>query len=94
MQDKRLIGLENDREFKALFERYGSSCKNYLQYGPARRFYLSTHSREDTAAFRAFLDGDQEALEALARPGSAAEYLLANEHDGLTLDGIDPENPP
>src|SRR5439155_20003178 len=45
------IGLENDREFKALFERYGSSCKNYLQFGPARRFYLSTHSREDTAAF-------------------------------------------
>src|SRR5262249_48263989 len=45
------IGVDRDREFKALLERYGSSCKNYLQYGPARRFYLSTHSREDIAAF-------------------------------------------
>jgi heparinase II/III-like protein len=45
------IGLDNDREFKTLLESYGSSCKNYLQCGPARRFYLSTHSREDTAAF-------------------------------------------
>jgi hypothetical protein len=45
------IGLEQDREFEALLARYGSSCKNYLHYGPARRFYLSTHNRADTASF-------------------------------------------
>jgi Heparinase II/III-like protein/Heparinase II/III N-terminus len=45
------IGLERDREFEGLLARYNASCKNYLQCGPARRFYLSTHSREDTAAF-------------------------------------------
>ena len=36
------IGLGRDREFEALLARYGASCKNYLHYGPARRFYLST----------------------------------------------------
>src|SRR6185369_15445007 len=45
------IGVGRDREFEALLARYGASCKNYLHYGPARRFYLSTHSREDIAAF-------------------------------------------
>src|SRR5690349_15719173 len=45
------IGLERDKEFEGLLARYGASCKNYLQYGPAHRFYVSTHSREDTASF-------------------------------------------
>jgi hypothetical protein len=40
------IGLTSDREFDSLLKRYGTSCKNYLQYGPARRFYLSTQERE------------------------------------------------
>jgi len=31
---------------------------------------------EDIAAQRAFLDGDWEAVEAMARPGTAAEYFL------------------
>src|SRR5262245_61454272 len=40
------LGINSDREFDALLDRYGFSVKNYLNYGPAGRFYVSTQNRD------------------------------------------------
>src|SRR5688572_17307588 len=40
------LGINSDREFDTLLQRYGFSVKNYLNFGPAGRFYVSTQNRE------------------------------------------------
>src|SRR5262245_14299181 len=40
-----------DDEFEALIARHGRSLKSYFDYGPARRFYPSTHDRDAASQF-------------------------------------------
>jgi hypothetical protein len=43
------LGVNSDREFDTLLRNYGFSVKNYLQYGPALRFYVSTQNRDSVS---------------------------------------------
>src|SRR5262245_18541986 len=45
------LGLGDDPELEELVRCHGSSLKDYLQSGPARRFYPSSQSREVIAKF-------------------------------------------
>lgn len=64
------IGVNSDKEFESLLQNYGLSLKNYLQYGPASRFYTSTQNRDSMIDLV-----EQRFPEWLERTLADAEYI-------------------